>query len=157
MTLNPNLYTDNSKDSIMAKKKSIPQVAVKVTAYKTFLAIELLATKSISEKLTLSIDNPGCIGQVIHGLKDQLGVSKEALKLLAQIGKSRDSIGDVDCFKSDDGNLNFCWLGGTHKLINVTPGNALGSSTYVAPTEKDVTVIPNEFPAEAKAVVDKNS
>ncbi len=138
-------------------KKSTPQVVVKVTAYKSFIAIELLATKSIKGKtgMTLSIDNPQCIGQVIHGLKDQLGVSKEALALLAKVGKSRDSIGDVDCFKSDDGNLNFCWIGGTHKLVNVTPGNDLGSSTYVAPTEKDVTVIPNDFPNEAKSLVDK--
>lgn len=128
-------------------------LAAKITAHKTFLAIELIAEKSIKGKLTLSFDNPGCIGQIIHGLKDQLGVSKEALELLAKIGKSHDDLGEVDCFKSGDGNLNFGWMGGGKKLVNVEDGNDLGSSTYTVLTAKDVTVIPNDFPAEAKKML----
>ena len=129
-------------------------LAAKITAYQNFLAIELIAEKSIKKKLTLSCDNEGCIGQVIHGLKNQLGASKEALELLAKVGKSRDCIGEIDCFKSDDGNLNFGWIGGNKKLVCVEKGNDLGSSTYVAPTANDVTVIPNDFPAGAKQMIE---
>jgi len=125
-------------------------IVANITAHKTFIAIELLATASVPGKSTLSVDHPGCIGQIIHGLKDQLAVSKEALKLLSKVGRSHDDIGEVDCFKSNDGNLNFGWLGGGKQLINITDGNKLGSSSYIAPQEKDVTLIPNEFPEEAK-------
>jgi len=139
----------------MAKTKTAFVPVVKITAHKDYIAIELFATKSVNKKLTLSFDHPGCFGQLVHGLQDQLGVSKEALALLARVGKSRDSIGDIDCFKSGDGDLSFGWIGGGCKLVKIDAGNQLGSSTYIAPTAKDVIVIPNDFPAGAKAIIDK--
>jgi hypothetical protein len=127
-------------------------LVAKVYAYRDWLIMELLKFKSVPGKYTLS-DKPGVLGQVIHGTK-QVGVSKEALALLARVGRSRDDIGEIDCFKSSNGNLNFSWLGGGRKLVQVTPGSDLGSSSYVAPTESDVTVIPNDVPKEAQAAID---
>lgn len=123
---------------------------------RSFIAINLLKEKSEPGKSTLAHDHIGYIGNVLHGLK-QLGVSKEALVLLSKVGKSQDDIGELDCFKTNDGKLHFAWLGSIFgkKIIEIAEGNDLGSSTYTAPTEADVTIIPNDFPQEAKEVVEE--
>jgi len=99
-----------------------------VTAHKGILVLELLVSASILGEVTTSMDNPTCIGQVIHDTANNLGVSKEALKLLKTVKTSNDDLGDVDWFATSDGKASFGWLGGPRALIDAA--SAEGSSSY---------------------------
>jgi hypothetical protein len=119
----------------------------KVTAHKGILVITLVATKSIPNECHLSLDNPGCIGQVIMDTKRHLGVSKQAMALLKTVRRSHDDIGDVDWFKTGN-KYAFGWLGGMHVLKN--PKTIEGSSQYEI---GDYVEIANDVPDDAKAAV----
>lgn len=120
-----------------------------VTAYKNLLVIELLATASIPNEVTTSLDNPSCIGQVIHDTAKNLGVSAEALELLKQVKRSNDDMGDVDWFSTSDGKASFGWLGGRYAIKS--PTEIDGSSSYGI---FDFVTIPNDVPAGAINAID---
>ena len=124
----------------------------KVVAYKGYLVIECLAEKSAKDVCTLSIDNPSCIGQVIHNTSKHLGISKEAIKLLEQVPKGNDSLGDIDFFKSNDGFWNFAWIGGPKKLAN--PIDCESSRDYSVPQKSQYIEIKNDVPKEVVTLLD---
>ena len=121
-----------------------------VTAYKGKLVIELLATKSIPNEVTTSLDTLGVFGQVIENTKEHLGVSKEAMELLKKVKKGHDDLGDVDWFKANNDHYVFGWIGGPYAIVD--PMKAEGSSTYVVPN--DYIEIENNVPDGAKAYLD---
>lgn len=120
-----------------------------ITAYKGLLVCELLAEKSMDGIVTTSLDNPGCIGQVIHNTAENLGVSDEALALLKTIEPGNDDLGDIDWFATSDGKASFGWLGGPYAIKK--PSNCEGSSSYEVLT---CVSIPNDVPEGAKQFID---
>lgn len=124
------------------------QLIARITAFKNYLALELLANKSEKDASVLACDNPKCLGQMILDCK-RLGVSNEAFSLLKEVKQSPDDIGDIICYMGDDKKYRFGWLGGGKRLIQVSPGNELGQFGFMCFGPKDVTIIPNDFPEEA--------
>ena len=130
-------------------------VKAKVVAYKGYLIIECLADKSEKDICTLSIDNPNCIGQVIHNTKDHLGISEQAVKLLKQVKRSNDDLGEIDYWKCDDDTWHFSWLGGTKRIVNPNDEDCTSSNSYEVPDASKYISIKNEVPEEAKKIIDK--
>ena len=85
----------------------------------------------------------GRVGCVVMNTAENLGVSPEALSLLKQIPRGRDSLGDVDWFSSVRGDC-FSWLGGTKRIVD--PSHAEGSRDYAI---RSYVEISNNPPAEA--------
>lgn len=124
----------------------------RVVAYKDFLVIECLANASEKDVCTLSIDNPSCIGQVIHNTKEHLGISKEALEHLRRIKRSNDTIGEVDYFEASDKTWHFAWLGGPKALVDTK--TAEGSTIYKVPDETQYNLVENIIPEEVIKIID---
>lgn len=57
--------------------------------------------------------NIGCVCDA-----SQVEISKEAFDLLLTIPRGRDSLGDIDVFKANDGMVIFAWLGGYLKVLD---------------------------------------
>ena len=123
-----------------------------ITAYKGLIVCELLAEKSIDGAVTTSLDNPGCIGQVIHNTAENLGVSEEALALLKAVKRGHDDLGDIDWFDTSDGKASFGWLGGPYAIKD--PVRCEGSSSYKI---SNFVTIPNDVPEGAKNAIDNGA
>lgn len=66
------------------------------------------------------VNNPldaGQLGFVVD--TTHVEFSKSAIAILKQIPKSNDSLGDVDIFKTADGRVIFCWLGGPKTILHL--------------------------------------
>lgn len=122
----------------------------KITAHRGILVFDLLATES-SDEVATSLDRPGNMGQVIMNTAKNLGVSAEALQLLRSLKRGHDSLGDIDWFKTRDGQHAFSWLGAPHALKD--PKTAETSRQYHI---GGYVAIANEVPEGAKAAIDKN-
>ena len=120
----------------------------KITEYKGHLVCELVADASIEDEVVTSIDTPGVIGQVIMNTEKNLGVSAEALKLMAEVKIGHDDLGDIDWFESVKGDT-FGWLGGPYSIK--LPGDIETARDFK--TLKHV-VIPNDAPQGAKDAID---
>lgn len=120
-----------------------------ITAYKGIIVCELLATASIKGEVTTSLDNSGVFGQVIHDTAKNLGVSAEALALLKSLPRGRDSLGDIDWFRTNDGRASFGWIGGPYAIKD--PKQCEGSRQYEVLAH---VVIPNDVPEGAKEAID---
>jgi hypothetical protein len=122
----------------------------KVTAYKGILVIEAQEPEKPDPDWVPI--GPGKIGCVLCNTKKNLGVSEEALALLALVKRSRDAIGDVDWWAADDGTKVFGWLGGFCRILR--PTEIEGSRDYTVFRE-DCIVIPNDVPEEARKAIDQ--
>lgn len=96
----------------------------------------------------------GRLGCVITDTKKSLGISEEALKLMKSISPNRDAIGDISWWEVNDGTHAFAWWGSVHRVIN--PSTAEGDRDFklTQTLRKACTIIPNDVPDEAKAVLD---
>ena len=79
---------------------------IKVFSYKGFIGVE---------------SSPECEGIIAHPKFTNIGVvckadsvefSASAVELLKSIPKGHDSLGDINIFKTIDGEIVFSWLGG---------------------------------------------
>jgi hypothetical protein len=136
----------------MKKNKNIK---AKVVAYKGYLIFTCLADKSEENVCTLSVDNPDNIGQAIHNTKYHLGISKQAVRLLEQVKRSGDDLGEIDFWKCTDNTWNFSWLGGIKRIVNPNDEECTGSNNYQVPNSSEYISIKNEIPKEAKEVINK--
>lgn len=90
------------------------------------------------------------IGCVACDSKRMLGVSEEALALMARIQINRDAIGDLSWFKAADGRHSFSWLGSLCRLVHVPTCEAARDFSI----HRDAcTLVPNDVPAEAIAII----
>lgn len=78
-----------------------------------------------AEGLLNNPSQPGELGFVVDA--SFVDIQPEALELLKEIKKGRDSIGDVDVFQAGD-KVIFGWLGGPLCLLD--PKKASGSRDY---------------------------
>lgn len=95
----------------------------KVFAHKGIIGIE---TSNDAEGLINDPNLPGQLGYVLHA--NSVDFSESAIEILKEIRKSGDSIGDVDIFAANDGNVIFSFMG-VEKTV-VVPGKATGSRNY---------------------------
>jgi hypothetical protein len=123
----------------------------KVTAHRGFLIFELLVDKS-NEEVATNLDRPGNLGQVIMNTKKNVGISDEAMALLKTVKNSYDAIGDVDFFATVDEKNAFSWLGGPREIKDPKSIEGARNTNWDLPYIK----IPNEPPAGAIEVIDKN-
>lgn len=83
------------------------------------LVFETFSDDEIKDKLYPH--GNGRIGAVILDTEKHLGITKEALPKLKELFEkspsSGDGLGDIDWFKSNDGKLNFGWLGGNKRVF----------------------------------------
>lgn len=85
------------------------------------------------------------LGCVVGDTRRRLGVSKEALDLMREVKLGRDSLGDIDWWRCDDGTYAFSWWGAICRIIR--PRSDEGARTFkVHPGE--YVEIPNDVPAE---------
>ncbi len=123
----------------------------RVTTYKGLLVLELLATQSIQNEVSTSLDRPGNIGQVIMNTAKHLGVSPEALTILKTLPKGQDSLGDIDWFQSDAQGECFGWLGGPYAIKD--PARVETSAAWKV---GEHVVIENDVPEGARTFIDAN-
>lgn len=90
----------------------------------------------------------GSFGCVLDASK--IDISKEALKTLIEIPRGRDGLGDIDCFKADDGTIVFGWIGGYYKAFK--PNDVVTSRDY---NPKLLTSTENvDIPEDFKSFID---
>ncbi len=126
----------------------------KITHYKGWLILDLLATKSIDNEVATSIDRPSSMGQVIMDTHKHLGVSAEAIEAMKKVKRNRDAIGDIDWFttKGDsEDSAAFGWLGGPKSIKKIS--DIEGARTFSL--NHKYVVIPNEVPEMAAAAIDE--
>lgn len=116
----------------------------KVTEYKGKLVCELLVDHSDAA--------PGSFGQIIFDTANQLGISKEAVKVLETIKAGRDAIGAVDWFESGEG-LVFGWIGGPKAVVDPADPECLAARGYKVFPGKYLDV-PNDSAQGAKDYID---
>ena len=121
---------------------------VKVTEHSGVVIIETLDPKQDADFMPAGGNKIGCH---LANTGKHLGISKEALAVMKGYMISMDDLGEVNAFISDDGVHRFSWLGGTKRLVG--PKAELSSTGF---TDIDHIEIPNEAPAEAVEVIDKN-
>lgn len=119
----------------------------KITAYKGFLIIDTSDPKK-SEGWVPNGD--GKLGCILHNTKEQLGISEDAFNLLKTIKPSRDAIGDVMWFPSDD-KFVFGWLGAPRRVIWAEGSD--GDRNYKVRAGGFIT-IPNDVPELVKKSID---
>lgn len=133
----------------------------KIFAYKGYIGIngwkegfpenlkdnEDIKLEHLTEALCNDPLQPEQLGFVCYANKCEF--SQEALDLLKTIKPSRDAIGDIDIFNSNDGVI-FCWLGGILRLIN--PNNVSGSRDYDPELLPDASEV--EVPQDFKDCID---
>lgn len=108
---------------------------MKVFSHRGIIGIE----SSPYDKAILAHPGGGNIGVVADA--SLVEISEDALQLLKTIKVGRDSIGDVDCFRSGD-KIIFGWLGGYCMPIN--PKGAEAARGFKPELLK---VSPNVFPS----------
>lgn len=112
------------------------------------------AVPTISGDLLWVPTSPDSGGCVVGPTETQLGVSEEALALMEDIERNHDAIGDISWWELDDGTHAFSWWGPIYRIID--PDNAEADREFrLTPSIiKSCTIIPNDVPDEAKAVLD---
>lgn len=128
---------------------------VKVVAYKERLVIvPNNPTEDIGKPVGWYPTGDGRMGCVLTDTKARLGVSEEAFELMKKIPRNRDAIGDIGWWECDDKTWAFSWFGSIHRIIN--PIKSEGDRNFrVNDTLKQFcTIIPNDVPEEAKAILD---
>lgn len=120
-----------------------------ITAYRGRLIITLLTDHSVPNEVLSSQDNPRFPGHVIYNTGRNLGISKEALRLLRTLPASSGEPSDINWFEIDEGKPMFFWRGGRYAIF---------SPEYcVAATEFKIRkhiLIPNRVPSGARAQLD---
>lgn len=98
---------------------------IKITEYKNHIIIDASAMKPDSPGWTPAGNGKiGCVTNL-----DNIKISKEAYNLFLSIPKSRDSIGDVMWWKTDNGSYYVGWIGGILNIVDVN--TATGDRDYV--------------------------
>lgn len=120
---------------------------VKVTEYKNCVVIETLKPEKDDDFIPIG---PGKVGSVLINTGKHLGISKEALTFMRGLKISRDAIGEVDAWITDDGRSCFGWLGGLKRIVG--PEAELPKTGF---QDIDYIEIPNEPPGDAKKAIDK--
>ena len=141
---NPDIPTKS-----LAHEEAMGKLKVKLYAYRSVLIIETVDPEK---------DYPGWtpaggsrIGCVLADTKASLGVSHEAMVWLKSVKRGRDSIGDVDWWKCNDGTYAFGWLGGP---LALKPLEGCTTSRQFDIGKEHCIPIPNNPPAEAMQAVD---
>ena len=118
---------------------------VQVTAYNNHVVI--FADPEAPETEEWVPCGNGKFGCVLINTKGKLGISQEALELLRKIKRGRDSLGDLDCFKTADNRWCFSWIGGLARFIDIAEAET--SRDYQVPPESVFDFIPNDVPIGA--------
>ncbi len=121
---------------------------VKVTKYKGYIVIETLKPDADNDFVPIG---PGKIGCVLMNTGKHLGASKEAMTSMKKLKVSRDDIGEVDAWITDDGRHCFSWLGGLKRFVG--PEAELSNTGF---SDIAFIEIPNDTPVEAMAAIDEN-
>lgn len=95
------------------------------------------------------------LGCVLGNTKEQLGVSEEAFELMKQVRRNRDAVGDISWWEGNDGLYFFSWWGPIHRIINVDTAEGDRDFKVTPSFRKACTIIPNEVPDAAKALLDR--
>jgi hypothetical protein len=95
-----------------------------------------------AEGLINNPSQPGQLGFVVDA--SFVDIQPEALEILKQIKKGRDSLGDIDVFQAGD-KVVFSWLGGQLNLLD--PKRVSGSRDYNPSTLKSNSEVkpPQDF------------
>ena len=119
---------------------------VKVTTYKhegeDYLLFETTPPFLQSERFIPA--GNGHLGCTLLDSAKNLGVSKEAIKVLGELEREGGSFAPIMWWKDDTGRENFAWLGGVYGLMEAkytSVDRDFGIHNY--------TEIPNEPPQEA--------
>lgn len=120
-----------------------------ITAYRGRLIITLLAKRSIPGEVITSHDNPRFPGQLIFDTARNLGISKEALRLLRTLPTSHEDVGDLNWFYSEDDKPVFFWRGERNAIFS--PDYCYAAKNF---NIRDHVCIPNRVPAGARAQLD---
>ncbi len=132
---------------------------VRVVAYKDRIVIvPNKPEEGISKKDPLWWPTGGpkgyILGCVVGPTETELGVSQEALDLMEHIQRNRDAVGDISWWETSDGKHAFAWWGSIHRIINPDTAEADRDWNLKPSIVKSCTIIPNDVPDEAKAVLD---
>lgn len=112
-----------------------------VFAYKGIIGIK---SDVKSEGLINDPTQPGQLGFVLDA--SQVEFSPEAIEALKKIKRGHGSLGDVDCFKSDDGQIVFAFLGGPWAMFDPESGvEAARDTDFNLLTPTDGVEIPEDF------------
>lgn len=120
-----------------------------ITAYRGRLIITLLADRSIPGEVITSQDNPRFPGQVIYDTGRNLGVSKEALRLLRELPPGSEEVGDLNWFHIEKDKPMFFWRGGRYAIFSPDYIHAARDFNV-----REHVCIPNRVPADARAQLD---
>jgi len=120
---------------------------VKVTAHGNYVIIEPL--QFTEEKDVFYPVGGDRVGTVLIDTDKYLGMSEEAVKNLKKIEKSHDAIGDVQTWKSDNKGDCFSWIGGIHRILDVT--TAEGDRDGIIDIAH--VTIPNDVPEKAMRII----
>lgn len=131
---------------------SHPEVYAKIVAHGGFLIFEMIATKSVANEVVTSVDVTHSPVQLVLDSAKYLGISREALGLLATIkpfgGKP---LGDLQSFINDEnGQHVFGWPGTPNMIIR--PSDIQGHKYFIA-NPPHIT-IENVVPEDAAAFID---
>jgi hypothetical protein len=128
---------------------------VRVVAYNGFL---IMCPTNVEEKDEewVPTENGRTMGCVLLDSKKNLGVSDEALELMRQVPVGRDAIGDIDWWavidpKGGEEKFAFSWFGSIFRIIHAESSE---SARGFRPRRSHCTIIPNDVPPEAKALID---
>jgi hypothetical protein len=113
---------------------------VKITEHKNYLIFDSDPEVKNEDWVPYGGSKIGC---VIINTGTHLGISPQAAEILKQVKRSRDDIGEVDAWKTEDGRDCFAWLGPCKHIKYAD--NLDGSRCYSFGEIKYVS-IPNEPP-----------
>ncbi len=125
------------------------KIYTKLTAYKGTLVVEHQVTES-DDIVVTPYDRPGNMGYVVKDVS-YVGVSQEAYDFLKSLPKGSDSLGEVDMFRTSDGQHCLAILGGACVLIGK---DAETSRDYDVPPLSAFQLIENEVPEGAIHAID---
>jgi hypothetical protein len=75
----------------------------------------------------------------------QVEFSPEAIETLKKVRVGRDSLGDIDCFKADDGMVVFSFLGGPWSMIDPAESEAARGTDFSLVTATEGVEVPEDF------------
>lgn len=92
---------------------------IKIVEYKGYLITEcLLKTEEILNDESIKPPLGTLIGTTVIDTKNNLGMSKEAWKIIKKLKISGDDIGDIATFKRNDLDCIY-WLGSVNRAIKI--------------------------------------
>lgn len=129
------------------------EIYTSLTVYKGFLVVEHHVAES-NDVVTSPYDRPGNMGYVISDL-GHVALSQEAYDFLKALPKGRDSLGEIDLFRTSAGEggegYALAILGGACVLVSK---DAETSRDYVVPSIDLFQLVANDPPAGAIHAID---